>query len=59
MKYLRVLYPLGHSCQQDVMSEVVEVVPKIYVNNSGESLYQPVHYSIQCLVGRTPGTVSK
>src|SRR5215510_14614159 len=59
MKYLRVLYPLGYFCQQDVVSEVVEVAPKIYVNNSGESLYQPVHNSMQCLVGRTPGTVSK
>src|SRR5262245_19664150 len=59
MKYLRVLYPLGYFCQQDVVSEVVEVAPKIYVNNSGESLCQPVHNSIQCLVGRTPGPVSK
>src|SRR5439155_20905938 len=42
-----------------MMANVVEITLKIYVDDLGEPLHQPVDNSIQCLMSRTFGPVSE
>src|SRR5205809_7036537 len=42
-----------------MMANVVEITLKIYVDDLGEPLHQPVDSSIQCLMSRTFGPVSE
>src|SRR3989304_3235031 len=59
MQDLWIFHPLGHSSKQDMMAYVVKVALKVYVDDLGKPLHQPMHDPIQCLVCRAPGPVSK
>src|SRR3972149_6304454 len=59
MQDLWIFPPLGHSSKQDMMAYVVKVALKVYVDDLGKPLHQPMHDPIQCLVCRAPGPVSK
>src|SRR3990170_3562948 len=44
MQDLWIFHPLGHSSKQDVMAYVVKVALKVYVNDLGKPLHQPIFY---------------